>query len=137
MLKIHTCDGQTVRVDLADETQARFWLERLGKEEFQATINGVSLVERHSIGKCQGCGNKYGKEIGVQYSITRPDDFRKVFFHIEYIQPNGKVKGGEKVTVFSDEIRLVLMAHRSQPAARVTVSKTGKQKYNPYQGVKK
>jgi hypothetical protein len=122
---------------LADEEQARFWLERLGKEEFQATINGVSLVERHNVGRCSECGRKYGKEIGVQYSITRPDDFRKVFFHIENIPANGKIKGGERVTVFSDEIRLVLMAHRSQPAARITVSKTGKQKYNPFQGAKK
>lgn len=137
MLKIHTSDGQTHRVDLADEEQARFWVERLGREDFQATINGVSLVERHSVGKCQECGRRYGKEIGVQYSITRPDDFRKVFFHIEYIEPNGKVKGGERVTVFSDEMRLVLMAHRSQPAARIAVSKTGKQKYNPFQGVRK
>jgi len=137
VLKIHTCDGQTLRVDLADEEQARLWLDRLAREDFQATINGVSLVERHSVGKCQECGRRSSRDIGVQYSVTRPDDFKKVFFNIEYIRPNGKIKGGERVTVFSDDIRLVMMAHKSQPAARVTVSKIGKQKFNPYKGAKK
>lgn len=132
MLKIHTRDGQTLRVDLADEEQACLWLERLAREDFQATINGVSLVERHSVGKCQECGRRSSRDIGVQYSVTRPDDFKKVFFNIEYLQPNGKIKGGERVTVFSDEVRLVLMAHKSQPAARITVTREQRNDYSIY-----
>ena len=132
MLKIHTSDGQTIKVDLTDEIQARSWLNILSRDDFQATIKGVSLVEKHLIGKCRCCGSPTDRSIGVQYSISRPEDFKKVFFHLESIAPNGRIKGGEKVIVFTDDVMLMLMAHRSQPAARVTISKVGKQMYNPY-----
>jgi len=133
VLKIHTSDGQTHRVDLTDENQACFWMDKLSREDFQATVNGISLVEYHSIGKCQNCGCNFDKSIGVQYSIPRPYGFKKNFFTAELIEPNGTVKGGEKVTLFSDNIRIVLMAHKSQPATRISVTKIGNHKYNPLQ----
>lgn len=132
MLKIHTSDGQTIQVDLTDESQAREWLPRLSRADFQSTIKGVSLVERHFVrGKCTACGASTGRDMGVQYSVSRPDDFRNVFFHVEAVEQNGRVKGGERVTVFVDDVRLVMMAHASQPAARVTITHTGKMKFNP------
>lgn len=136
VLKIHTSDGQTHRVDLADPEQAKHWVGRLSKDDFQASIKGVSLVERHAVsGKCQSCGKDPGRSVGVQYSVTRPDDFDRVFFHVEEVPAHGRVKGGERATVFIDDVRLVLMAHHSQPAARIQVSKVGKQKFNPYKRI--
>lgn len=136
MLKIHTSDGQTHRVDLSDPEQARSWLKRLAREGFQASIKGVSLVERHPVrGQCQECGAEAGRSVGVQYSVTRPDDFKSVFFQVEAVPPHGRVKGGERVVVFVDDVRLTLMAHHSQPAARIQVSKVGKQRFNPYKRV--
>lgn len=132
MLKIHTSDGQTIQVDLADESQAREWLPRLGRADFQATIKGVSLVERHHVrGKCAECGAPSGRDMGVQYSVSRPDDFRSVFFQVEAVDAIGKVKGGERVIVFADDVRLSLMAHASQPATRVTITHMGKRRFNP------
>lgn len=130
MLKIHTADGQTHPVDLADPEQAREWLTRLAQEDFQATINGVSLVERHVLPKCQACGASSGRDIGVQYSVSRPDGVRRVFVHAEHVEANGRIKGGERLTVFAGDVRLTLMAHASQPASRVTIEKIGRQTFN-------
>lgn len=131
MLKIHTADGQTHPVDLADADQARLWLARLDREEFQATIQGVSLVERHSVGgKCLACGEPSGRKMSVQYAVSRPDGARRVFVHAEHVEAEGRVKGGERVTLFVDDMRLVMMAHASQPAARITLAHVGKQTFN-------
>ncbi len=132
MLKLHTSDGQTHRVDLADPEQAKTWLTRLATEEFQASIKGVSLFERHPVaGKCQTCHGDHGRTVGVQHSVTRPDDLSRVFFEVEAVPAQGRVKGGERVTVFAGDVRLVLMAHRHQLATRVQLSKVGKRRFNP------
>jgi hypothetical protein len=131
VLKLHTADGQTHPIDLNDADQARVWLAKLQREDFQSTIHGVSLVERHCVrGKCQACGEPSGRDIGVQYSVSRPDGVRRVFVHVEAVEAQGRVKGGERVTLIADDVRLTLMAHASQPAARVTISKVGKQIFN-------
>lgn len=131
MLKIHTADGQTHHIDLRDTAQAREWLTRLGREDFQARICGVTLVEQHFVRfKCEACGAASGREMGVQYSLSRPDDVRRVFVHVERVEPNGNIKGGERVVLFADDVRLTLMAHASQPASRVTIDKIGKQAFN-------
>lgn len=130
MLKIHTADGQTHNIDLNDREQASVWLTRLSREDFQATIHGVSLVERHSVRTKCACGESSGRDIGVQYSVSRPDGVRRVFVHVEAVEPEGKIKGGERVTLFADDMRLTLMAHASQPASRVTIAKVGKQTFN-------
>ena len=136
MLKIHTSDGQTHRVDLSDPEQARAWLTRLAREDFQASIKGVSLVERHPVrGQCSACGEDSVRNMGVQYSVSRPDDFKRIFFQVEAVEPQGRIKGGERVVAFIDDVRLTLMAHLSQPAARIQVSKVGKQRFNPYKRV--
>lgn len=132
VLKIHTADGQTHPIDLQDTEQAQVWLAKLAREDFQATIHGVSLVERHCVrGKCQTCGTPSGREIGVQYSVTRPEGVRRVFVHVEAVEAQGRIKGGERVTLMADDMRLTLMAHASQPASRVTISKIGRQTFNP------
>ena len=133
MLKLHTSDGQTVRIDLGDESEAREWLARLGRPEVQADITGVSLVEKHDThARCPSCGARCSCNLGVQYSISRPQDFSRVYFHVEAVPPRGKVRGGERVVLFVDDVRLTVMAHGSQPSARVVLSKVGRQRFNPF-----
>lgn len=133
MLKVHTSDGRTHPVDLFDEEQAREMIARLSREDFQATVNGVSLVERHPCrGACRNCGAPGPKsDIGVQYSVTRPEGHRRVSFAVEPVHPSGKIKGAERVIMFADDVRLVLTAHHSQPAARVSLAHVGSRKFNP------
>jgi hypothetical protein len=133
VLKLHTSDGRTVRIDLQDERQASEWLRRLARPDFQASVTGVSLVEKHDArARCPECGSKCGCSLGVQYSVTRPQDFSRVYFHVEKVEPRGKVRGGERVVVFVDDVRLTVMAHGSQPSARVVLSKIGRQRFNPF-----
>lgn len=134
MFKIHTADGQTVRVDLSDSEQAREWLPKLARDDFQATVTGVSLVERHEAKtRCSSCGGKGRAVVGVQYSVTRPHDFGRIYFQLEDVPPEGRIRGGERAVLFVDNVRLTMMAHRSQPSVRVGLTKTGKQIYNPNQ----
>ena len=132
MLKIHTIDGDTIRVDLSDEQQAREWLPRLERSDFQAKITGVSLVENHVVSsRCSRCNEEVAKRIGVQYSVSRPRSCRSIIYEIERIPPSGAVKGGEKIDLFVDDIRLTLVAHAAQPSARVTVNHVGKRRHSP------
>jgi len=131
VLKIHTSDGQTHKVDLFSEEQANTLLKSLNRHDFQRTIKGVSLVEKHKTGRCKHCGGVNPREIGVQYSISRPEFFRNISFDVESNDYSNN-KGCEKIIIFADDIRLVLTAHKSQPATRIVVSKIGKQKYKPY-----
>ncbi|KKN26411.1 hypothetical protein LCGC14_0874890 [marine sediment metagenome] len=115
MLTVHTEDGRTARIDLEKAEQAEEWLSRLKDPEFQKQITALTIAFR-----------------GVQYSLVRPRGFSQSFFLAELVQSNGgRVKGGERITVFSDDVRLSVMAHREQRAARVAIVKTGKRRFNP------
>lgn len=132
MVKIHTADGHTHPLDLANPEQAQTWLQRLSRTDFQSTIHGVSLVERHLVrAECEACGATTQRSVGVQYSVTRPEELDSPFFHMEHVPSLGRIKGGERVTVFAGDIRLVVMAHQSQPAARISITRVGRQKFNP------
>ena len=117
MLKIHSKDGSTNNLDLADEEQAKLWLERLRNPEVQAKITGATLVGRNAS--------------PVQCSLIRPEGFTQVFYWPELLEPDGAMKGGEKITCFADDVRITIMLHRAQPALRVSILKTGKQRFNP------
>jgi hypothetical protein len=116
VLKIHTNDGKTARVDLEDEGQAKEWLQLLGDPEFQATITGMTVAHK-----------------GVQYSLPRPIGFNEVLFLAEHVSPDSerKVKGGERVTCIAGDVRATVMVHRAQRAVRVSLLRTGKQRFNP------
>lgn len=116
MLRVHTADGLTTSFDLGDERQAAEWIERLKDSRFQVNIRGLTLSDQ-----------------GVLYSMARPSGFRCVSFLGEQVEsePEHHIKGGERLTCFADDIRISLMAHREQRAARVAVCKVGKQRYNP------
>ncbi len=122
MFNFHLKNGETVRLDL--ETYSEELVRKLSRSEFQDQITAVTVVQRHS--------SKGGGDMGVQYSLARPEGFEgRQWFHVESIPANGKVRGGEKITVFAGDIRVTMMAHRAQPALRVTISKVGSRKYNP------
>jgi len=132
MLKIHISDGQTVRIDLSDESQARELLAKLHSDRFQDSITGVSLVETHDVkARCRSCGDKASSQIGVQYSVSRPQAFRRVEYEVEHVPEAGKVKGGERIVLYADDVCLSVMAHRSQPSARVTLARVGKRRFKP------
>ena len=116
VLKIHTNDGETSRVDLEDEGQAKEWLQRLSDPSFQDAITGITVAHR-----------------GVQYSLPRPVGFREILYIVEHVaqDPSHKVKGGERVTCIAGDVRATLMVHNAQRAARFSLMRTGKQRFNP------
>lgn len=133
MIKVHTKSGQTLRLDLRDESQAREWVERLARSDFQRDVSGVTIVSHHdAAARCSECGARGAGSLGVQYSLARPDSFDQVSFHVEGVEQSGRVRGGERLIVFADDIRVTAMAHAAQPAVRVSVSKMGRRRYNPY-----
>lgn len=132
MLKIHTSDGRTQSVDLADAAQAREWLGRLAREGAQGAITGVTLTEKHAAsGMCPACGVRCSHPLGVQFSISRPQDFRLVSLAAERVEQSGRVKGGERVLLYADDVRLTVMSHAEQPAVRVVLAKVGKRRFDP------
>ena len=116
MLRVHTTDGITTRFDLEDKEQAAVWFEKLKDPAFQETITGLTVSSR-----------------GVLYSFSKPQGFRNIFFQAENVEVDleRKIKGGERILCYADDVRLSLMVHRSQRAVRVTLAKTGKRRFNP------
>lgn len=116
MLKVHTSDGLTSRINLENEEQAKAWLSRLSDPRYQENITGLTIAYR-----------------GVQYSLSRPQGFTRLNFLAEQVQPDpkGKVKGGERIFCFSDEVRIGLMVHKEQRAVRVSLVKIGKRRFSP------
>lgn len=116
MLKIHTRDGRTTKVDLTDADQAREWMRRWSDPRFQAQITGMTIADQ-----------------GVQYSISRPDDFGAVSFRAEHIDVDldRRIKGGERITCMADDARVTVMVHSGQRAVKVSLLKFGKQRFIP------
>ncbi len=115
MLKVHLKDGRTLRFDLSDEQQARDWIANAGDLDFQSRITGVAIHHR-----------------GVQYSVPRPDG-NDVFMFAERVEPDRerRIKGGERLICQTGDMRLTMMVHEAQKAARVNLVRTGTQRYNP------
>lgn len=148
MFKIQTKDGKTEVVDISrDEEKAKRLIKKLREEEYQDSITGISILKpcggktRCPICKrtnllCKTCGSELKGSTcttGAQYSFSRPGYSRKVLYVPEIIRPelDGGNKGGERIVVFVDGIKVVLMAHENQPALRVTLAKPGNIRYNP------
>lgn len=117
MLKVHTKSGLTERVDLTDEGQAKAWFERLKDPKYQANISGMSVAM-----------------FGVQYSLPVPIGFANASFRAELVVPDEvrKIKGGERIICQCDDVMVAMMVHQAQRAVRVSVSKTGKQRFDPF-----
>jgi hypothetical protein len=149
VFKVHTSDGQTLFVDLKDEGQARDFLRRFRSEQEQNQITGVTVTRRcsgrfycadcsqTSHAKCPRCGgNNTHCSKGAQFSLSRPEGFSKVFYQVEYFEPvrERKIRGGDKITCFVDDFRIEVMVHSDQPSTKVSLLRTGIQRYNPLTG---
>ncbi len=146
MLKVHTKDGLTTRVDLRDGAQAKQILTDLHKAEFQRRITGISVVQ-NAVGRarcsccsaaellCGSCGRNVDPQTatGVQYSISRPADMPHVQFAVEHFTTNvdEKVRGGERVTMYAGETALSMMVHSGQPSVRIQLSNPGRRLHPP------
>jgi hypothetical protein len=121
VLLVHLANGNTEHFDLRSEEGVRKWTEFATMAKFQAQIRGLTVLIN-----------------GVSYSLARPVGFDEVFCFAEWLEPNSgkKFKGGERVTCQAGENRIVLMAHEAQSAVRVSVSKVGRQCYNPIVNLK-
>ena len=111
MLKVHLSDGETVEVDLHDDAQFKLWMMRFGSPTFQERITGLTIVQK-----------------GVQYSLPKPTDFRDVALTAEPVQVG---KGGEKIVCVTDNVKIHLMVHSGQRAARVAVNQRWRKVFSP------
>lgn len=118
MLRVHTKDGSTIHLDLQDADQAREWMEKRRSPKYQESITGISIIQKYRGG-------------AVQYSIARPEDFDRVFFDMENIEPNGKFRGGERVVCFAGDTRAIVLVHREKKSVRFAMRRVGKHIYNP------
>lgn len=111
MLKVHTSDGLTAEVNMEDPREAKVWLERFHDPAFQATITGLTVVQK-----------------GVQYSLPRPDGFREVALTAQHVDAG---KGGERIIATVGDMKVKLMVHNGQRAARVTVVPRWRRVFDP------
>lgn len=116
MLKIHLSDGRTLSFDLSDPDKAKEWLSLVRKLGFQDSIRGMTV--QHN---------------GGSYSLTRPDSFHHLWLFAEHLEPeqSKKFKGGKRLICQADDVRVSMMIHEASRAVRVSLSKTGTQRYNP------
>lgn len=131
MLRVHTADGRTVSVDLRDEEQARLFLTQLRDQGYQEQIRAMTVLQ-YADARCKECEGAVRWK-GIQHTVARPEGFVQVYFHVEDVKPDleNRIKGGERVVCFADDVRLSTMAHRENPAVRFSLRKMGKHRYNP------
>jgi len=151
VFRINTANGDTFKLDVNDEEQAKRLLTLLKSHKFQQDISGITVLRRYTRRHrcpnpeckrpaklvCPKCGEiddgGVFSYMGVQYTLARPDTFDKVSFSAEGLERDDAVnmKGGERLVCFAGDVQLTIMAHAQQPAARVTLRRIGKQRYNP------
>jgi hypothetical protein len=107
---------------LDNDGQADEWLGMVRDRTFQDQIRALTI--QHN---------------GVQYSLPTPPGFGRVFLFAEQLKPNGaqRFKGGERIVCQADDVRVTLMVHEAQRAARMSLSKIGTQCYNPIEEMRR
>lgn len=127
MISLHLKDGQTIPLDLDDG--ASEFLTKLSRSDFQEQLTAVTVQLKYA--------TKAG-EFVTQFSIVRPKGFEdQPWFQVEKVIEQGRVRGGERLDLFIGEIRVSLMAHGSQPAARISITKLGRRKFNPAESIER
>jgi hypothetical protein len=111
MLKVHMSDGLTADVNLDDEAQFKEWANKFADPIFQASVTGLTITQK-----------------GVQYSLPKPQGFQEATLTAE---PVSIGKGGERIVCLSDNMKIQLMVHSGQRAARVAIKHRWKQVFNP------
>jgi hypothetical protein len=153
LLKIHTCDGKTTKLDLQDEDKAEYWLKLFRQRKFQETITGITVVQeccgrfkcpecnRSAKLYCSNCDtqvNGSSCKMGIQNSLSKPVGFDEVFYIVEKTEADfsRKIKGNKKVICVADNCEIVMTVHDNQPASRVTLTKQkGVRRFNPYEAL--
>jgi hypothetical protein len=108
MLKVHLQTGETLSFDLTEPVEAKRWLDYSSVASFQEQITGITVLNN-----------------GVSYSVPKPRGFGELFILANDIPEEGKVKGGTKVSVHSDNITTDLTVYRSHRAARIAIRRAG------------
>lgn len=119
MLKVNLTDGRTLRFDLTNPAEAVAWADLARNHAFQAQITGLTVA-------CNG----------VSYSLPRPKDFGEgIFLFAEAVEedPEQRIKGGERLFCHAGDVQVAMLVHAAQRAARVDVTRLGRQRYNPLQ----
>lgn len=117
MIKIHLKDGKTLSFISSDPAQISKCMDLLSTAHFQENISGFTITNQ-----------------GVSYSIPKPRDFGSSFMTIEAVQTEKEklIKGYERVICHTGDIGISVTTYNSQKAARVDVTRPGRQTYNPY-----
>jgi len=113
MLRVHLADGKTMSWDITADGQLDELLERLRSQTFQKSITAITVQMN-----------------GHPCTMSRPKRAKDIEITAQRIEPNGKVKGGVRLTCQFDDARTVIMAH-ANGAVKVVTDKVGWQKFNP------
>jgi len=109
----------TTQFDLSDEEQARRWLAESKTPDFLSAVTALTIAHHREF----------------VFSLAKPRGFRDLSMSAAAIPPEGKNKGGERLTCFADEVQLVLLVHRElqgeQQAVRLSLSKPGRRRFDP------
>lgn len=108
LVRVQSSDGRTVAFDLASSDEARRLLERLRSDP--GSVTALTLNN------------------GATLSIARPRGFRSVKFAGERFESG---KGGEKLEVQVDDVRLVVTSHSDATSFRLFLERTGHQRFDP------
>jgi hypothetical protein len=147
VVKININDGNTFKLDLSNEDQAKELIQLLGDYDFQQKITAITAFKQYT--RRHRCPNKGCKQLvklvcpdcgvvndggnfvytGNQYTLIRPNANR-VSFSVENTPFDAK-GGTEKLICNAGEMQLSITTYAQQPAARVMLLKIGEQRYNP------
>lgn len=151
MIRINIKNGETFKLDLNDEAQAKRLLSLLQNWDFQEQITAITTLRQYSrkhrcpnrgcrnlvTTVCPSCGviqdNGSFKYTGNQYTLTRPQAFNNVNFGVELIPSNtdDATRGIEKLICNAGGVQLMISTYGNQPSTRVTLREIGEQRYNP------
>lgn len=150
MIKINTSSGETFKLDLNNEEQAKKLVSLLRDYKFQNEITGITVLRKYK--RRHRCNNPNCKRISKaicprcgeiddggnfnytdQYTLVRPSSFGKINFTIEESKTNATKNQnvGEKIICNAGDIQLSIMAYSQQPATRISIQRIGNQRYNP------
>ena len=104
MLKVNLTDGRTLRYDLTKADDVAAWTVISNDFVFQSKITGISLLHK-----------------GVVYALPRPKNQPTALATADLYCLDDSVKGYERCIWQVGPIKIILIVHASQKAARVDV----------------
>ena len=89
-------------------------------------------MPRSGLGSTQTLKPRLGSQrCRFTYAVRTPEAFRRFGLDAEYMAPEGRMKGCERIIVHAGEVQLMVTAHAEQRAARISLIRTGEQKFKP------